>query len=118
MLPAQHTDPMYAEAVGKSLPKFPQNKNRSNMELWEQEMELKLMEAKLGNYSCLDHTELADMSESERVGSAQLYGVLLAKQGPLSVQPELRTMLVRLMRRDPVFRQHGARGRHIFSAGD
>ena len=47
MLPAQHTDPMYAEAVGKSLPKFPQNKNRSNMELWEQEMELKLMEAKL-----------------------------------------------------------------------
>ena len=100
MLPAQHTDPMWAEALGKMMPKFPQNKNRSNMELWEQEMELKLMEAKLGAYSCLDRTELADMTESERVGSAQLYGVLLAKQGPLSVQPELRNMLMRLLRKE------------------
>ena len=44
---------MWAEAVGKALPKLPQLKNKSNLELWEQdqEMELKLMAAKLSAFS-------------------------------------------------------------------
>ena len=35
--------------------------------------------------------------------------MLLAKQGPLSKQPELRTMLMRNLRKNPIMWLHGAR---------
>ena len=49
-MPAAILDPMFVDAVGKSLPKMPRLRNKSQMAQWEYEVELKLFEAKLSPY--------------------------------------------------------------------
>ena len=50
MIPAAMWEPMWADAVGKSLPKVPQLSSRTNMTEWAREVVLKLAEAKLSQY--------------------------------------------------------------------
>ena len=67
MLPAAYTDQMWnPESVSKSLPKYPGLRNNSNLQEWEQEMELKLGEAKLACFLGLHEYHVWTVSDVEK----------------------------------------------------
>ena len=117
MIPAAIYEPNVADAVGKSLPKVPELRSKTNMAEWAREVMLKLCEAKLGQYANMHRRELDDVDERDRNGLAQLYAVLLSKHGPLSVEPELRAILLEHLETTEVCYMHGARVLQIFLKG-
>ena len=66
-LPEAHTEPMWADAVGKLLPKVPQLRSKSNMAQWRRECMLRLAEAKLSPYTKLWAFNLEELEERDRV---------------------------------------------------